>query len=57
MVLVGHNPGIEELVRLLTGEHVPMPTAAIAVVAVRGPWSAAGGSAATLTASGRPPAG
>ncbi len=55
VVLVGHNPGIEDLVSLLTGEGVPMPTSALAVIAVSGPWSTAGHSAATLRASGRPP--
>lgn len=31
--LVGHNPGIEELVSMLAGEHVMMPTLAVAVIA------------------------
>jgi Phosphohistidine phosphatase SixA len=30
--LVGHNPGIEGLIGLLTGELHPMPTAALAVI-------------------------
>ena len=55
VVLVGHNPGLEDLVSLLTGEWVPMPTSALAVVAVTGSWSAAGPSSAALTTSGRPP--
>jgi len=29
LLMVGHNPGIEELVRILTGKPVPMPTAAL----------------------------
>jgi phosphohistidine phosphatase len=56
VVLVGHNPGMEDLVRLLTGETVPMPTSAVAVIAWQGRWSAAGKSTASLRASGRPPA-
>ena len=31
VVLVGHNPGIEDLVASLTGRSVPMPTSALAV--------------------------
>ncbi len=32
VLLVGHNPGFEELVRVLTGEAVSMPTAALAKI-------------------------
>lgn len=32
MMLVGHNPGIEGLIRYLTGKVEPMPTAALAVI-------------------------
>jgi phosphohistidine phosphatase len=56
-VLVGHNPEVAELVSRLTGEQVPMPTSALAVIALAGAWSSAGRSTATLRASGRPPAG
>jgi phosphohistidine phosphatase len=57
VVLVGHNPSVEELVSRLTGESVPMPTSALAVVAVTGSWSSAGQAGeATLRAAGRPPA-
>lgn len=56
VVLVGHNPGVEELVSLLTGAWVPMPTSALAVVSVTSPWSTAGEGSGVLTASGRPPA-
>lgn len=31
-MLVGHNPGMEALVRYLTGQIEPMPTAALAVI-------------------------
>ncbi len=30
VLCVGHNPGLEELISRLTGQHVRMPTAAIA---------------------------
>ncbi len=55
-VLVGHNPGIEDLVSLLTGEASAMPTSALAVLTIPGSWSAAGPESATLRAAGRPPA-
>lgn len=32
LLLVGHNPGFENLVRILSGENVRMPTAALAVI-------------------------
>jgi phosphohistidine phosphatase len=56
VVLVGHNPGIEELASRLTGEWTPMPTSALAVITVRGSWSSAGQHPAVLRAAGRPPA-
>ena len=34
VMLVGHNPGLEELLLLLTGEAMPMPTAALARIAL-----------------------
>ena len=56
VVLVGHNPGIEDLASFLTGESVAMPTSALAVITWPGPWAAAGRDSAVLRASGRPPA-
>jgi phosphohistidine phosphatase len=55
VVLVGHNPGLEQLVRLLTGERVALPTSAVAVVALPGEWAGAGQTPAALKISGRPP--
>lgn len=55
VVLVGHNPGFEELVEHLTGEAVPLPTSAIALVDVPGAWSDVRVRSCTLRASGRPP--
>src|SRR5215213_2903295 len=42
VVVVGHNPGLEELTLLLTGERAPMPTSAVAVITMSGSWSRAG---------------
>jgi phosphohistidine phosphatase len=56
VVLVGHNPGIEDLAARLTGEWPAMPTSALAVITVSGSWSSAGDHPAVLRASGRPPA-
>jgi phosphohistidine phosphatase len=56
VVLVGHNPGIDDLASLLTGESVPMPTSALAVITLPGSWSTAGRDSAVLRTSGRPPA-
>jgi phosphohistidine phosphatase len=53
VVLVGHNPGVEDLVQELTGDWVPMPTSALAVVEWEGTW--ADPADARLRASGRPP--
>lgn len=55
VVLVGHNPGLEDLVRRLTGEEVRLPTSAVAMIALHGPWAAAGRTPAVLRAAGRPP--
>jgi phosphohistidine phosphatase len=56
VVIVGHNPGTEELASLLTGGSVSLPTSAIAVLESDAPWSSAGESWASLRVSGRPPA-
>jgi phosphohistidine phosphatase len=57
VVLVGHNPGLEDLVASLTGRWVPMPTSALAVIDLSGSWSAATDNVAELRAQGRPPVG
>lgn len=53
VVLVGHNPAVEDLVEELAGEQVPMPTSALAVLSWSGAWSDPSG--AELRAAGRPP--
>jgi len=43
VLLVGHNPGLEDLLELLTGERETLPTAALARVALDLPgWSEVG---------------
>ena len=53
VVLVGHNPGFEDLAARLTGTSVALPTSALAVIAWDGSWASAGRSEAALLASGR----
>lgn len=55
VVLIGHNPSIEELTSRLAGELVPMPTSAIAVIVTSGSWATAGQGPTVLRAAGRPP--
>ena len=55
VVLVGHNPGVEDLVERLTGRWVPMPTSALAVVDLAGSWDTAGDGSSALRTHGRPP--
>jgi phosphohistidine phosphatase len=55
VVLVGHNPGIEDLAFAVAGEPTSMPTSAIALITWPGIWPAAGHDSAILRASGRPP--
>ena len=55
VVLVGHNPGVEDLASDLSGEPVSMPTSAVAVLTWSGRWRDAGQDPAALRASGRPP--
>lgn len=55
VALVGHNPGLEELVGRLTGREARLPTSAVAVIALPGVWAGAGAGDATLETAGRPP--
>lgn len=57
VALVGHNPALEELIEVLTGEWVAMPTSALAVVELTGAWAGAGAAGARVVAAGRPPRG
>jgi phosphohistidine phosphatase len=53
-VLVGHNPGVADLVELLTGESPEMKTSAIAVLDVAGSWADLGPGGAELVAYATP---
>ena len=54
-ILVGHNPGMEDLALLLTGESTRMTTSALAVITVSGSWPTTAPHASVLQAWGRPP--
>jgi phosphohistidine phosphatase len=54
-VLVGHNPGLEDLTELLTGRWAHLVTSALAVVTLTGSWADAGDRPGELVTSGRPP--
>lgn len=56
VVMVGHNPGFEEAVELLTGERRQLTTCAVAAIGL-GPWPGAGAQPGVLLAHGRPPSG
>lgn len=47
-LLIGHNPGMEELVALLSGEEPGMSTSALAVVTWDGAWTDAAARVAQL---------
>jgi phosphohistidine phosphatase len=47
-LLVGHNPGVADLVSSLTGEELEMKTSAVAVLGVTAAWADAARGSATL---------
>jgi phosphohistidine phosphatase len=53
-VLVGHNPGLEDFLTLLTGVAEPLKTSAIAVITTPGSWERAGPGSWTLAALATP---
>ena len=53
VILVAHNPGLEDLVYVLAGESVTLSTSALAVLTVPGPWAELTASTAVLVTSGR----
>jgi phosphohistidine phosphatase len=57
VVLVGHNPGLEGLAETLIGGAVVLPTSALAVIELDGPWRSTGRAPGLLRAAGRPPTG
>ena len=42
LLVIGHNPGLEDLVDMLTGVQRPLKTSSIAVLSSRFGWAAAG---------------
>lgn len=55
ILLIGHNPGLEGLVRFLTGESQPLPTAALAVIDLdTDQWSGLNSAAGNLRVLIRP---
>jgi phosphohistidine phosphatase len=55
VVLVGHNPGLEDLASTLSDEWVPLPTSALAVMTLAGRWVDARPGSVELATTGRPP--
>ncbi|WP_345764885.1 SixA phosphatase family protein [Diaminobutyricibacter sp. McL0608] len=53
LLLVGHNPGMEELASLLAGEDVIMRTAGIVEFGVERPWPELDATSTVLRAAGR----
>lgn len=54
-MIVGHNPGFEDLVQYLTGRHERMPTAALAVIDIEiDSWSELSGQSGSLADILRP---
>jgi phosphohistidine phosphatase len=48
VLLIGHNPGLQDVVTLLSGEKREMKTASVAVLGWTGEWTVTGGGLATL---------
>jgi phosphohistidine phosphatase len=57
LLYIGHNPAAAELASQLTGTEVELPTAAIAVIALSGDWTAVAAASGELLASWSPKAG
>ena len=53
LILVGHNPGMEQLASLLAGREVLLRTSGIAWFGVAGTWARLDAAAAVLRATGR----
>ena len=55
VLVVGHNPGLEDLVAQLTGEHHDLPTAALVHIALEiDDWSEVGARAGSIVDTWRP---
>jgi phosphohistidine phosphatase len=58
LALVGHNPGVAELVRTLTGETgVSFPTSALAIIEIRQDWDQTGPGSGALAGHWTPKGG
>lgn len=53
-LLLAHNPGVQDLVALLTDQTAPMPTSAVAVLTWTGGWEQAAAGSALLDAHAVP---
>ncbi|MBX0300379.1 histidine phosphatase family protein [Cryobacterium sp. 1639] len=53
VILVAHNPGLEELVAVLTGEDITLSTSSLAVLGLPGSWAELDTATAVLVTSGR----
>lgn len=54
VAIVGHNPGLEDLVHILTGEHVELKTAAVALLCSERAWAEASESWASSSTFAKP---
>ncbi|MGW1680951.1 SixA phosphatase family protein [Saccharopolyspora sp. NPDC002376] len=52
--VIGHNPGLEDLVSLLTDEPAVLKTAAVAVLGLQCPWASVGPDCATAVDFAKP---
>ena len=54
VLLVGHNPTFSELASQLGGRFIDLPTCAVAMFSITGPWAGAGATSAELLRVERP---
>ncbi|KAA5827188.1 histidine phosphatase family protein [Saccharopolyspora hirsuta] len=52
--MIGHNPGLEDLINLLTGEPAVLKTASVAVLSTPAPWPDLGEDRATAVEFAKP---
>lgn len=52
--VIGHNPGLEDLISLLTGETAVLKTTSVAVLETPAPWPAVGENCATAVEFAKP---
>jgi phosphohistidine phosphatase len=54
VMVVGHNPGVADVLEILTGTPQSVPTGAIAVLSFTGPWRDVASASVTLDSLWRP---